>query len=335
VFCGDPSSLLKTAKHAPIFGYMYARGLIRVVPLFMVCIPTAFGQLPKRVEKCLPYPTLAQEIREMRPADPAPPRVRVRVIRVEFDSKDDIPPDVREEISAELQSHVFERDADAAHLDDLANEIAEVNARGTLQDRGYFTVMTAAKLVAIQVEGGEVSVAAIISAKTGPQYRAGDIRIESADSDFQLSMSPEVLRGFIPLQRGELFDVERLRTGLKNLALAYGREGYVDMNTEPDFQIDDAHETIDMVLKIDQQAQYRVGTIEMLGVSLKIREKLMESLPKSGEIFDGTRLEEFFKVNQAFLPPDVSRDDVNVRRDPKTKTVAILFDFRTCRPNSN
>src|SRR5580658_9449184 len=168
---------------------MWPRGLLLVVPLFVLCIPTAFGQLPKRFEKCLPYPTLAQETRVMRPADPAPPRVRVRVIRVEFDSKDDIPPDVREEISAELRSHVFERDADAAYLDDLANEIAAVNARGTLQDRGYFTVVTAAKLVAIQVEDREVSVEVIISAKTGAQYRAGDIRIESADSDIPLRVS--------------------------------------------------------------------------------------------------------------------------------------------------
>jgi outer membrane protein assembly factor BamA len=230
---------------------------------------------------------------------------------------------------------VFERDADAAYLDDLANEIAEVNARGTLQDRGYFTVMTAAKLVAIQSEGREVSVTAIISAKTGPQYWTGDIRIESADSDFPLRMSPEVLRGLVPLQRGELFNVGKVREGLKNLALAYGREGYVDMTTEPDIQIDEAREIIDMVLMIDQQAQYRVGTIEFLGVSLATQEKLKKSLPKPGEIFDGTRLEEFFKVNQAILALDVSRDDVNVRRDPKTKRVAILFDFRTCSAQPN
>jgi hypothetical protein len=62
---------------------------------------------------------------------------------------------------------------------------------------------------------------------------------------------------------------------------------------------------------------------------------LAESLPKPGEVFDGTRLEEFFKVNRAILPSDVSRDDVNVGRDPKTKTVAILFDFRTCPTQSN
>jgi len=312
---------------------MLARGFQRVVPLFVLCVPCAFGQLPKRVENCLPYPTLAQEIREMQPADPMPRRVRVRVIRVEFDSKDGIPTNARDEISAELRSHVFERDADTPYLDDLANDIAEVGVRGALQNRGYFRATAAAKVTALQTAGAEISVAAVISAEPGPQFRAGDIRIESADAAFPLGMSPEVLRGLIPLQTGELFDVERVRGGLRNLTLAYGREGYVDMTAEPDLQIDEAHETIDMVLKIDQQAQYRVGSVEFLGVNTVTREKLMKSLPKPGEIFDGTRLEEFFKVNRAILPSDVSGDDVNVKHDLKSKTVAILFDFRTCPSN--
>ena len=309
---------------------MYARGLTHVVPLFVVCIPTAFGQLPKRVEKCLPYPTLAQEVQEMQQADPAPPRVRVRVIRVEFDSKDAIPANAQEEISAELRSHVFERDADTAYLDDLAKEMAEVSARGALQNHGYIRATAAAKLMALQTDGAEISVAAVVSAAPGLQYRTGDIRIESTDGGFPPKMPQENLRALIPLQRGELFDVERVRAGLRNLTLAYVREGYVDMTAEPDLQIDEAHETVDMVLKIDPQAQYRVGGIEFLGVNMATREKLMKSLPKPGEVFDGTRLEEFFTVNRAILPSDASRDDVNVKRDPTSKTVAILFDFRTC-----
>jgi outer membrane protein assembly factor BamA len=163
----------------------------------------------------------------------------------------------------------------------------------------------------------------------------GGVRIESTDSGFPLSISAEVLRGLLPLQRGELFNGERVRTGLDNLRVAYAREGYVDMTAEPDTEIDEAHGTIDMVLKIDQQTQYRVGSIEFLGVNTVTREKLTEALPKSGQIFDGTRLEEFFEVNRAILPSDVSRDDVNVRRDPKARTVAIMFDFRTCPPHSN
>jgi len=184
-------------------------------------------------------------------------------------------------------------------------------------------------------EGEDVSAAVVISATPGPQYRTGDIRTESTDSGHPLIISPEVLRGLIPLQRGELFSVEKVRAGLQNLGLAYGREGYVDMTPEPDTEVDGERRTVDLVVKIDQQVQYRVGSVEFLGVDGAIREKFVKSLPKPGEVFDRTRLEEFFKVNRTILPPDVSEDDVKVGRNTKARTVAILFDLRTCPPHSN
>jgi len=308
---------------------MLVRGLLPVAPLLLGCVPSTFGQLPARLEKCLPYPTLAQEIREMEPA-PREHRVRVHVIRVDFDSNDGIPRDARDEISTELQSDVAEPNADRPFLKDLANAIAEVRAREAFRNRGYFKATASAELTPLQTEGPDISVVVAIRATLGHQYRTGDIRIESADPDSPLTIWPEGLRGLIPLQRGELFSVERVRTGMQNLELACGREGYVDIIVEPVTQIDDARRTIDLVLRIDQQVQYRVGSIEFLGVSAVTQAKLMESLPKPGEIFDRTKLDEFFKVNRTILPPDVSRDDVSVERDNKTRTVRIVFDFREC-----
>jgi hypothetical protein len=107
------------------------------------------------------------------------------------------------------------------------------------------------------------------------------------------------------------------------------------MTPEPDTEVDGERRTVDLLVKVDQQVQYRVGSIEFLGVDTVTREKLIESLPKPGDVFDRTRLEEFFKANGTILPSDVSRDDVNVTRDPKTRTVALLFDFRTCPASPN
>jgi len=263
-----------------------------------------------------------------------PPAVTVRVSRVEFDSNGAIPEIAKEEVSAELRSHVFHPDRETAYLDDLANEIAEVTVREALQNRGYFKTIASAKLMKINGQGSEISVAAVISAKSGPQYRTGSIRIESAD-DSSLQFSPPVLRRLIPLQIGDLFNVGAVRTGLENLRRAYAREGYIDMTTEPVTEIDEAHETIDTVLRINQEAQYRVGTIALLGVNTSTQEKLMESLPKTGQIFDWTHLDDFFKRNRAILPSDASIEDVNVRRDLKSKTVAISLDLRTCPQYAN
>lgn len=323
---------MKTAKHKPIFLCMIARRSLPVVMVLVAFSPCAFGQSPERLEKCPTYPTSAQEIRDMQLA---PTPVRVHVIRVDFDSNDSIPTDAQEEISAELRSHLFEPDADSVYLKDLANEIAEVPVMGALRDRGYFRATATAKLTALHEKGADISVVVAISAALGPQYRTGEIRIESADNDSVLTIAPEVLRGLMPFQRGELFSVGTIRAGLRNITQAYVRNGYIDMTAEPDFEIDDAHNIIDMVVKVDQQAQYRVGSIEFQGVNTVNREKLMESLPKPGEVFDGTRLDEFFKVNRAILPSDFITKDVNVRKDLKTKTVAISFGFRTCPLASN
>ena len=311
---------------------MLARRLLLLASVFMACTPCAFGQLPKRLEKCLPYPTLAQEIREKQPE---PKRVRVHVVRLDFDSDDGIPVDAQQEISDELRRRVFEPESDSPYLKDLADEIAEVTVRGALRDRGYFEASATAELTGLQSDGEDISVVVTINATPGLQYRAGEIRIESADPDRPLTMSPEALRALIPLQKGDLFNVERVRTGLDNLRRPYLREGYVDMNPEPETQVDDALRTVDLVVKIDQQVQYRVGSIEFLGVDSKMREKLMESLPKPGEVFDSTKLDEFFNVNRAILPSDASRDDIAVERENKMRTVRIVFDLRVCPQPSN
>jgi outer membrane protein assembly factor BamA len=107
------------------------------------------------------------------------------------------------------------------------------------------------------------------------------------------------------------------------------------MTPEPNTEVEEDRKTVDLVVKIDQQVQYHVGSIEFLGVNAVTREKLMESLPKPGEVFDRTKLDEFFKINRTILPPDVSRDDVNVERDSKMRTVRILFDLRVCPQRSN
>jgi len=325
-------NLLEDCKTRAYISCMFPLRSLSVVLVSVVCIPCAFGQLPKRLEKCLPYPTLAQEIRAMQPP---PARVRVHVIRVEFDSNDRIPSDAQEEISAQLQGRVLASALDSAYLNDLENEIADVGVRGALRDRGYFKATATARLTPLWREGTEISVVVVISATPGRQYRTGDIRIESTDSRRQLAISREILRGLIPLQRGEPFSTARVRTGFQNLTLAYTRQGYVDATPEPETQVDEERGTVDLEIKIDQQMKYRVGSIEFLGVDAVARDKLQESLPKPGEVFDSSKLNEFFKVNRAILPSDASRDDVNVERDNKTRTVKIVFDFRVCPQHSN
>jgi outer membrane translocation and assembly module TamA len=313
---------------------MVARHFVAAVPLLTALLPTAMGQLPKRVERCLPYPTLLQEIRELQQSDPEPRLTRVHVVEVEFDPPDSIPANIQAEIVRQLRSQVFERYASPTYLQELAQEIAEVGVTGALQNDGYFKSKAITKLIALENSGADTEAAATIHATPGMQYRTGVVRFESADNDVPLAISPEVLRQMIPLQTGALFSVERVRTGIENLTRAYQRKGYVDMLPQPNPVMDEIHERIDLVFRIDQGIQYRVGSIEFLGASKVLRERMTTSLAKLGEVFDGLRLEEFIRENRAILPPNASKDDLKMKRDVRAKTVALLFDFRTCPQES-
>ena len=134
---------------------------------------------------------------------PEPPEVKVnvRVVGAEFDAAGDISSDAQEEISAKVQNLRFGGDADADYPTDIANQIAEVLVRGLLQDRGYFRATALARRTLVEQGGAEIRVAASISAQPGPQYQTGDIRIESADSNFPLAMSPEVLRSLTSIEQ--------------------------------------------------------------------------------------------------------------------------------------
>src|SRR5256885_17170155 len=139
----------------------------------LLSFPTApIAQLPKRLERCLPNPTLAQEIRDMQ-KEVEPQKVNLRVARVEFDPKSGIPPELQREISTRMLGATFEEDADTDYLKEAANEIAEVVVRGSLQNKGYFKVLAHTELTLLRQEGLDITVAAVVSAELGPQYRVG------------------------------------------------------------------------------------------------------------------------------------------------------------------
>jgi len=67
---------------------LWRRLLTGFAILLSGAIPS-FAQLPKRLERCLPNPTLAQEIRDMQ-KEVEPKKVTLHVARVEFDPKSGI-----------------------------------------------------------------------------------------------------------------------------------------------------------------------------------------------------------------------------------------------------
>ena len=319
---------------------MLSRRFLTEFVLLFCCAAPAFAQLPKRLERCLPNPTLAQEIRDMQQEvllkQPPEPQVYVHVVRVEFDSDSGIPKVIQKEISKKEEGRTWKMETDSDYMKDVANESAEVAVRGALQDAGYFRVLTEAKLTVLKRDGAKIDVVEHVSAEVGDQYRLGKIRFESTDPEKQPSYRFESLRETIPLKRGDIFSVGALREGLKKLTSMYGEDGYIDFTAEPEFDINDESKVIDVTFRLDLQKQYRIREIEFWGVNPMVEQRLRASYQQSGEVFNKRTLEQFLQESKTYIPEDVEPDEVvSIHRDTSGGVIGIVFDFRTCPGTSN
>ena len=142
------------------------------------------AQLPARLERCLPYPTLSQEISSMqektRAQEPEPvPTPRVIIVSIQFALVTHISESVRSRIIRSIKSPQFHDDAKM----DWLEELQDVGIRGTLQDSGYFKAKV--KVDARLLDGNERRnrYALTLHIEEGWQYRLGNVRFKPADPD--------------------------------------------------------------------------------------------------------------------------------------------------------
>jgi len=289
-----------------------------------VCELPIQGQVPPRVERCLPWPTLGQEIedfrKEVRELEKIPPKRRIQIQEVVIQGATQMPESVQRELVEALKKRTFE-DEDGRWI----QEIQEIDVRAVWQERGYFTVQVSVK-ADVETAGPELTWAKLtIRVEEGRQYRLGEIRFEGATI-----FSPEELRRLIELKEGDIFNIEKVRVGLEAMGKLYSSKGYVDFTPEPAADVDEVKERVSLVLRMDEQKQYVIGKVEVLGLSPELEWALRSKL-KPNEPFDATVIDEFFEVNKAALPADASHENsAEVKRDLKKIAVDLLFDFRNC-----
>ncbi len=296
-----------------VSGWVYSR----FVPLALLQIflwpHILCAQLPERVERCLPYPTLAQEIRAMKeetePTQPQPPRINRTIISVRFSPETHLPQTFRTQIARSIKSHQFYDDS----LSDWLKELQEVGVRGQLQDLGFFRPNVEADAHFIDGNLRNRRYSLTLRIEEGRQYRLGEIRFVNVRENEALAFPTSELREHIHLRRGELFKVSKIRNGIEEISRLYATKGYIDMTMEPDIQNDD-NDGIDLVMKLDEEKPYRVGKIEFLGLNENTQSQLTPKL-NPGDVFDRNLVDEIFKRNKSLLPPDASWKDVSVHRN--------------------
>jgi len=307
-----------------------ALSLVLVGTVQMLCyLPIAHAQISEKLQRCLPYPTFDEEVQSMRQEEEAKAGEsvvgnKIIVDSVKFDGPISLPDSIRQRVVAELKQQRFPADSE------WLNEIADGTIMRAWEDDGYFKVVATAKAELWRSDSAGQHVAVTVRVDEGPQFFLGNLAFRSADPDEPLAFTREELRKQVPLQEGSIFAADKIRGSLERFRHLYVSEGYIDFTAEPEFDIDAANRRINLTLVLDQQRQYRVGRIIVLGLNPKLETALLSKI-NPGDVFNPSAIHEFILENKSALPWDASSADMKMKRNIAARIVDLTFDFFTCR----
>jgi hypothetical protein len=184
---------------------------LRLLPLICACLcPSVMqAQLPRSLERCLPYPTLAEEIEDMREDVRAKMNASASrldreptgsIEAIQFDGQIHLPGMVLDELIAELKQHEFKSGSE------WLDEIQEVPIKGAWQNNGYFRVKTTAESQMVHGDFTHLYFSVTVHVNEGLQYRIGDISFSKPpdSGDTKVFFSGEGSRLSGPSNVGEL-----------------------------------------------------------------------------------------------------------------------------------
>jgi outer membrane protein assembly factor BamA len=246
---------------------------------------------------------------------------------------------------------------------DWLDEFLETSIRSAWQDRGYFKVLVDGRA---EPRGGDAAhqhFSVTLHVDEGLQYRLGSLLFRAVAADtpknsqnvqdfgptdsgdkptlrkrrekddpepYQLPVFPvEELRSLIPLQEGDLVSAEKIRQGLDGMRKLYGAHGYIDFTPTPETEVDEERQIISIRFVLDEQPQYRIGKIELVGLSSNAENALIWKV-KPGDVFNYDLFKLFFVDNQAVLPEGSSESNSELRRNVRDGVVDIKMKFRRC-----
>jgi len=232
-------------------------------------------------------------------------------------------PDLQDSIKAGIDDRLKQWGSEINS--DVVEALAE-GVRDVLQNNGYFHAKVSTETSVSNADPAEEQVWLTFRVSEGQEYRLGQIQFANAHV-----FPPWELRNQFPLHDGDVFNLGKIRQGLEASRRLYGSVGYINFTASPDLKTDNSHQRISVTLEIEEGEQFRVGSVEVLGLNPEDSNTLFIKL-KPGDIFRQNLIEEFYKDNQSVIPGDASLwKNTQINQDPKNRTAAIVFDFRGCR----
>lgn len=261
-----------------------------------------------------PFVSIAspQECNTASRAVDGPQQIKINIVSVEFPTNDTSSDEIRTQLRRDIKKWDFSVDVGAPDTD-WVEELNNVVVRNVFANAGYFLAQTTTTPYLIRAEAQERFYAVRIDVESGVLYRLGELRFEN------VTVFPQGdLRKLVRLTTGDPFDVGKVRGTIESISRLYSTKGYIDMTIEPRMEIDDQKQQIDLTLRLSEEVQYRVGTVEISGLDNEAKNWLASQLAPGG-IFDRSALDSFL---------DEAGRNVTFNRHTNERTVDIVLDSR-------
>lgn len=166
-------------------------------------------------------------------------------------------------------------------------------------------------------------VAVNVSVKEGLQHRLKDIQVTGAKA-----LLPDQVRTLFALQLGEIFNTVKIREGLEVSRRLYVEKGYLDFTPIPDTRIDDDTQLIEIIIRVDEGPQYRIGTLLVVGPNSNVNERLMHDWKSDSRPYGSVHWDNFLCDHQSLLSsyPDLP-NRVRMKKDHEKHLVNITLDL--------
>ena len=172
-----------------------------------------------------------------------------------------------------------------------------------------------------------------VPVEEGERYRLKEIKFTGNKA----IKNTEALRKLIPMKDGEIFNIELVRKGLKNLRDAYGTLGFINFTPVPDTQFDDEKKLISLTIDLDEGKPYYVRRIEFKG-NTTTRDKVIrrELAVEEGQVYNSRLWElSILRLNQlGYFDSLKPEQDSDVKQNNQEGTVDITLKVKEKGKNS-
>lgn len=196
------------------------------------------------------------------------------------------------------------RDFVGSCYNDESEEMQE-RLRAGFQNRGYFAVNVKSLSVKPRDPLGipkPVTVEAEVA--EGPRYKVGEITFLENHA-----FSAERLREEFSLKKGDVFERDKIASGLESLRKIYSSSGFLDFFCIPDTE-PSSNGTMTLKVTVGEGPQYHMGRLEILAGEETAARLRAEWKMAEGSTYNSTYIRKFVEENHRLLPEGFTAGDV-------------------------